>query len=744
MQEGVMQARAGAALLMFVVLGARGASAQEPGAAAVQAAADAVAKVTAAAAKPTPNTQALGEAFLDLANAGSPGAPNRRGLSVDAAAQPFLNGIEPRLNALAEQILDRRHRFVTGEDRPKVESRVERVTASFDVRSLGGTWRGRADQKRGFNFEEKLPSPVGSTPTAAARPIHFDEALLRSAIAAELGDEGGSVEADEGTIFVHATEDAVARAQALIDRFRAAIGPRLSVELSCWRLTRDAWLESRAGDEADKVLERALASGKAQLVSARDAVMEDGASASLGPTSVQALLSEEEINQTGVIPVLNQVVSKLPLGVHGRVRATLGPGRKDVILDVDVALREPISVSKETVHGDEIELPETRVTRCGTTLTVPLERTVLVGGTLSGIQALSSSCVFAVKATLLAQPAVAVKEVPVRAAAARQLPASGRAEVQELDQLLALVDDALAKVHAARRLEWGIFDVRDVIEESHERVAPRLGLAPLREYPERNMAGATLTFGDDRAGLPPQRLEQFLKRETGGDIAWASPASYEVAPGMMIVHQTPGTLAGVVKLVENLRKDRAGNVEVALDWCRVEDGLLSEVKKGVVLSKDRLEKLEGALKDGERAERTTTAFVVVERGDVGVVVGGTETTYHAGFEHSSGGTGQEIATVGLPILGVLRQGLALEALGHGDRSGGEGALVLDARVGLARATGTDTAKTPEGPITTPTVDDSETSFEGLVPEGAIALLANRVAGEKRPALLGVLRARAAR
>lgn len=741
-----MQARAvGVAFLTFVVLGASGARAQEPGAAAVQAAADAVAKVTAAAAKPTANTQALGEAFLDLANAGSPRSPNRRGLSVDAAAQPFLRGIEPRLQALVEEILDRRHRFVTGEDRPKLESRLERVTASFDVRSLTGNWRGRNDQEKGFRFEEESPLPVGSSPAASARPIHFDEALIRSAIAAELEGESGSVEADDGTIFVHASEEAVGRAQALIDRLRAAIGPRVSVELSCWRMTRDAWLEhSRAGDDADKVLERAVASGKAQLVSARDAVMEDGASGTFAPTSQQALLAGEEINQTGVIPVLNQVVSRLPLGVYGRVRATLCPGRVDVILDVDVALREPVSVSREMIHGDELQLPETRITRCGTTLTVPLDRTVLVGGMLAGIQALSSSCVFAVKASLLPQPAALVKEVPRREAPARQLPASARAEVQELDQLLALVDDALAKVHAARRLEWGIFDVRDVIEESHARRAPRLGLASAsagRGMPEAG--GATLAFADDRGAVPPERMEQLVKRETGGDIAWAAPATYQVAPGMMIVHQTPGTLAGVVKLVENLRKDRAGNVEVALDWCRVEDSLLSEVRRGVVLSRDGLEKLEGALKEGERAARTTTAFVVAERGDVGVVAGGTEAVYLSDFEHSSGGTGVTVATVGLPILGVLRQGLALEALGHGERASGEGALVLDARVGLARATGTGTAATPEGRITTPTVDDSETAFEGLVPDGAIALLANRVAGEKRPAVLGVLRARAA-
>jgi len=721
--------------------------AEEPGASAVAAAGDAVAKVAAAAKKPSANLEALGDALVDLSNAGGPKAPDHRGLAVDAAAQPFLENVEPRLRTLVEKILDRRHRFVTGEDRSPTEKRPELVTAVFDVRSLTGHWR---DDELQSSNKLSAPGAIATSPDLFDRPIHFDGDMIRHALLVELGDEARSIEFDNGMIFVQAPKGAISRAQELIDLFKGAIGPRVSVEVAAYRMTREVWLEhARAqGDEADRVIERALASGKAQLVSARDAVMEDGALGTFAPTGKQAIVAGLEVNQTGVVPVVNPVVSKIPLGVYGHVRATLAPGRKEVILDVDVTLRELASLRHETVHQDELALPQTSVTRCGTTLVVPLGRTVLVGGTLAGIQELSSSCVFAVKATPFSRatsPRVA-KEAPEKEPAPPALPESSRPEVQELDQLLALVRDALSKVHAAQHHEWAVFDVRDVIEDTHTRVAPVLGFASSEHRGSGGrggMAGATLTFGDDaRVGMPSAELEQLIKRDTGADEAWASPSTFETVAGLLVLYATPGTLAGVAKLHEDMAKDRTGNVEVSLEWCRLEDTLVAELRRsGVVLSKEALEKLDASIKDGDRAVRATSAFVVAQRGDVGVVAGGTETSYVSGFEYSSGGTGTYVETAGVPLTAFAREGLALEALAHGDGSGAEGALVLDARIGLARTTDTFVSRTPGGPIATPAVDDSESKFDGLVPEGAIALLANRAPGEKRPALVGVLRAR---
>ena len=51
------------------------------------------------------------------------------------------------------------------------------------------------------------------------------------------------------------------------------------------------------------------------------------------------------------------------------------------------------------------------------------------------------------------------------------------------------------------------------------------------------------------------------------------------------------------------------------------------------------------------------------------------------------------------------------------------------------------AHTPTGPIATPSLDDEETAFEGVAPSGALVLVVGRHAGEKRPAMIAVMRAR---
>jgi hypothetical protein len=155
-------------------------------------------------------------------------------------------------------------------------------------------------------------------------------------------------------------------------------------------------------------------------------------------------------------------------------------------------------------------------------------------------------------------------------------------------------------------------------------------------------------------------------------------------------------------------------------------------------------KLEAAIGAGERATRTASSFLVARRGETGVLHGGAETTYVAGFAHSSGGTGLVTQTVGVPLPGVVRQGLTLEALGRGDIEGAEGTLTLGARLGLLRAVELPSRQTPAGPVTTPVLDDSETAFEGVAPGGALLLVVGRHAGEKRPAVVAVLRARTLR
>ena len=461
----------------------------------------------------------------------------------------------------------------------------------------------------------------------------------------------------------------------------------------------------------------------------------------------RATLAGEEINQTGVVPVLNPHLGSVELGLRGDVRPTLAQGRRDAVVDVDLAYRELKATKRETVSGQELDLPETTVTRLATTLTVPLGRTVLVGGTFAGSEQTASACVFAIRtAPFGSHPEPA--PVPSRPEARTKTVGETRAEVKGLEQLLAVVEDALAAVQGARRHECAIFDVRDLLEGVHARKAPRLGAySPPARKSGRGSGGGQFTFDDDSSeavfGYEPDKLEQLVKNSTGADAAWSSSgARYGFEGWQVVVRQTPGTIAAIRAALDSIRKDRSGNVECFLEWCRVEDGLLAEATRGGAgLEAQALAPLDAALAEGTRAAREAQAFLLVERGDVGVLHAGSELAYIADYEQSSGGVDKVVRTVAGPILGLVRQGLTIEALGHGDNASGEGALVLDTRVGSVRLAELSPAHTPAGPIGTPVLDLARGSFDGLVPGGALALIVDRRAAEARPAVVALVRAR---
>src|SRR5262249_45553356 len=145
-----------------------------------------------------------------------------------------------------------------------------------------------------------------------------------------------------------------------------------------------------------------------------------------------------------------------------------------------------------------------------------------------------------------------------------------------------------------------------------------------------------------------------------------------------------------------------------------------------------------------RAAREAQAFLLVERGDMGVLHAGSELAYIADYELSSGGVDKIVKTVAAPIPGLVRQGLTIEALGHGGNASGEGALVLDTRVASAKLAELAPSPPPAGAIGTPVLDLARGNFDGLVPGGALALIVDRRAAEARPAVVALIRARVAR
>ena len=99
-----------------------------------------------------------------------------------------------------------------------------------------------------------------------------------------------------------------------------------------------------------------------------------------------AYIQDLEVNQTGVIPVINPVIDVLNSGSILEVRPTVSHDRKYVVLEIQPTLAERLTpeVANLQLSGNftqvPIELPVLSVTKIKTTVTVPDGGTVLVGG----------------------------------------------------------------------------------------------------------------------------------------------------------------------------------------------------------------------------------------------------------------------------------------------------------------------------------------------------------------------------
>jgi type II secretory pathway component GspD/PulD (secretin) len=99
-----------------------------------------------------------------------------------------------------------------------------------------------------------------------------------------------------------------------------------------------------------------------------------------------AYIQDLEVNQTGVIPVINPVIDVLNSGSILEVRPTISHDRKYVVLEIQPTLAEQLDseVAVLRLSGNftevPVELPVLAVTKIKTTVTVPDGGTVLVGG----------------------------------------------------------------------------------------------------------------------------------------------------------------------------------------------------------------------------------------------------------------------------------------------------------------------------------------------------------------------------
>src|SRR5438105_4400831 len=107
----------------------------------------------------------------------------------------------------------------------------------------------------------------GDEPGAAA--VSSARAALARVFAGPAAPEGTSAGRADGAVRVCAPAAELQRARAVVDAFRELAGARLLVEVSVSRMPRDLWLEHPDEDG----LERAIASGRAAALAAREVVL---------------------------------------------------------------------------------------------------------------------------------------------------------------------------------------------------------------------------------------------------------------------------------------------------------------------------------------------------------------------------------------------------------------------------------------------------------------------------------------
>ena len=97
----------------------------------------------------------------------------------------------------------------------------------------------------------------------------------------------------------------------------------------------------------------------------------------------RAMVVDVEVNQTGVVPVLNPVVKAVVEGLAVEVRPVVDRARGAALIDVAVSLGKlGERVEKRPFEGYEIELPEMALGRSTSTAAVTLGRGALLGGGL--------------------------------------------------------------------------------------------------------------------------------------------------------------------------------------------------------------------------------------------------------------------------------------------------------------------------------------------------------------------------
>jgi hypothetical protein len=230
----------------------------------------------------------------------------------------------------------------------------------------------------------------------ASRSVVLDRDTIQQRVVDALGSAGIEPADDQvswsgNVLTVRAPPAALAAVEASLAPVLAAASPLVSVDCILIPLEvldglTPEW-RSDPGSFPREAFARALHDGRARLLSV---AARSGQRAATGSRGIKAMVVDQEVNQTGVIPVVNPVIEGMRSGDRLEVRPVILSGRDAIWLDLVVG-RARTGGERKDLGGDfgEIELPETRETLISTTL-VARPGTPVVAGVIQDRQGLAA------------------------------------------------------------------------------------------------------------------------------------------------------------------------------------------------------------------------------------------------------------------------------------------------------------------------------------------------------------------
>lgn len=225
---------------------------------------------------------------------------------------------------------------------------------------------------------------------------------------AEVGDDNVSLEISNGRLLARCQSSVHTKLAGLLKKLRQGRHGLIDLELRVYRMPAKLFIELRKeslslSDKAEARLVQAQIKKELELLASHRVVAHDGQQVFVRRGGSQSIVADLEVNQTGVVPVINPVVSVVNEGMVVEVRPILNGLDKTVMLDVALSISE-LDQNLETrkIHDIDMQMAKMRIARTSSTSILKLGRGALLGGAFrTGTDNDEMTCVIYVKPKMI-------------------------------------------------------------------------------------------------------------------------------------------------------------------------------------------------------------------------------------------------------------------------------------------------------------------------------------------------------